>query len=214
MLYVLKIRYFFYSIFIIGLYLVVSVISNHFFLTETYFSQWYEGILSQKQVHDVLAFAKKWEWGIFLINILLIFIKISCVSVCLYLGLFFFSNHKNAFNIVFNVALKAEFVFVAYSFVRLLWYILVHKPESFEELQVMPLSLMHFFDPITIEPWLIFPLNTLNIFEILYVLMLSALMAKAIQVKFRKAFDLVFVSYGSGLLLLIVVQMFLILNNA
>ena len=103
---------------------------------------------------------------------------------------------------------------MVYAIIRMFWFGLIRVPESQIEMQVMPLSLMRFFDPSTIEPWLIYPLNTMNIFEVLYFLMLSSLMAEAIQIKFRKAFDLVFVSYGSGLLLLMVVQMFLILNNS
>ena len=148
-----------------------------------------------------------------LLNVLLVFIRIVCVSICLYLGLFFFSNpDDNAYKISFNVTLKAEVVFVVHTIVRIVWYGAIHIPQSLEELQVLPLSLMHFFDPVIIDPWLIYPLNTLNIFEVLYFLMLSALLSVAVQIKFRKAFDLVFVSYGAGLLLLIVAQMFLILN--
>ena len=183
-------------------------------MSETILSQWYEGILAQTQIYDTLTLIKKWEWGIILLNVLIVFIRITCIASCLYLGLFFFFNQNEAFKISFNVALKAEIVFILYSVVRILWFGVLRIPESFEELQVMPLSLMCFFNPMTLESWLIYPLNTLNVFEVLYIWMLSALMAVAIQTKFRKAFDLVFVSYGAGLLLLMVAQMFLILNNS
>jgi len=214
MLHLIKIKEIYCLIFIVGLYVIVNIIHNYTFMTESFLSQWYEGVFTRTQIQETLSFIKKWESVVIALNILLIFIKIACVAACLYLGLFFFSNQHHAYKTSFNIAIKAEIVFVVYSFVRLLWFSFVHLPESLEEMQIWPLSLMHFFDPATIEPWLIYPLNTINLFEIVYILLLSALTAAAIQIKFRKAFDLVFVSYGSGLLLLIVLQMFLILNNS
>jgi len=173
----------------------------------------YEGIFTRTQIIESINFVKKWEWGIIAFNVFFIFIKIACVALCLYIGLFFFSNQNNSYQISFNVALKSEIVFVAYYIVRLLWYTFIHIPDSLEEMQVMPFSVMSFFDPSITETWLIYPLNTLNIFEVLYVLMLSSFLTVAIQIKFRNAFELVFVSYGAGLLLLMVAQMFLILTN-
>ena len=213
MLYLSKIKNIYYSLIVVGLYVILIITYNHIFVSETYLSQWYEGVFTRTQIQESISIVKKWEWSIIVLNIMLVLIKILCVAVCLYLGLFFFSNLNNTYKISFNVALKAEIVYIVYFIVRLLWYQFVHIPESIEELQVMPLSIMSFFDPVTVEPWLIYPLNILNIFEIFYIWLLSALMAVAIQTKFRKAFELVFVSYGTGLLLLMAAQMFFILNN-
>ena len=213
MLRLLKIKISYYSFFIVGLYVILTIIYNHIFFTEIYFSQWYEGILTQTQLQEAVSMLNKWEWGIIAMNIFMVFVKIVLVAACLYLGSFFLSNKIN-YKDIYNIVLKSEIICLVCYVVRLLWFQFVHPPESVEALQVMPLSMMSFFDTSIIEPWLIYPLNTMNIFEVLYFVMLSALMAEAIQIKFRKAFDLVFVSYGAGLLLLIVVQMFLILNNS
>ena len=213
MLYLFKIKNLYYLISIICLYVILSISYNYFLMSEALLSQLYEGVLNRTQIQETIAFVKKWEWGFILLNVLIVFIRISFVAICLYLGLFFFSNQSNPFKTTFNIALKAEIIFVVYTIVRLLWFGVINIPEAPEEMQVTPLSLMHFFDPHFIEPWLIYPLSTLNIFEGLYFLMLSALMAATVQIKFRKAFELVFVSYGTGLLLLMVTQMFLILNN-
>jgi hypothetical protein len=182
-------------------------------ITEPYINQLYENIFTKEKLNAFYQTIKKWEWLSISINLALFVIKILFVSICLYCGLFLLSDYNKPYNICFNIAIKSEFVFVIYVLYKILQYHIGKLPESIEELQVMPLSLMTFFDPALIEPWLIYPLNTLNLFEVLYVLMLSALMAVAIQVKFGKAFDLVFVSYGAGLLLMMVAQMFLILNQ-
>jgi len=74
----------------------------------------------------------------------------------------------------------------------MLWFGFIRIPESPEAMQVMPLSLMHFFNPAIIEPWLVYSLNTLNVFEVFYILLLTALMAVAVQIKFRKVFEIIF----------------------
>ena len=214
MLQLYKIKIVYFSILIMCLYTILCLIYNYVFLSETLFLQWFEGVMTQEQILSTISFFKKWEWGSILINILIIFIKITYVASCIFLGLFFYFEQHDAFKISFNIALKAEIVFVFYLIVRIIWFGVINIPESLEAIQVWPLSLMSFFDPNTTDQWLIYPLNTLNIFEVLYMLMLSALLATAIKIKFRKAFDLVFVSYSAGILLLIVAQMFFILNNS
>ena len=209
----LKIDLFYYSIIIIGLYVVFSLLFNHLFISETILTRWYEGDYSHAQVQSIIDFTKKWEWGFPVLNVVIVFIRIGFVTTCLFLGLFFFTNHFNSHKISFNIVLKSEFVFVLYTIVRVIWFGFIYIPDCIEAWQVAPLSLMHFFDPAIIETWLIYPLNTINVFEVLYIWMLSALMAVAIQTTFRKAFEIVFVSYGAGLLLLIVAQMFIILNS-
>jgi len=209
-----KIQILYYSLLLIVLYIIISIIYNSSFVTEAYFSQLYDGVLSKTQIIESFSFVKKWEWGIVLLNVVFVFIKIIFVATCLYLGLFFFFNQNYPFKISFNIAIKAEIIFVLFAIVRLIWIGFIHTPESIEEMQIMPLSLMHFFDPTKIESWLVYPLNTINVFEVIYIWLLSAMMAVAINTNFRKAFDLVFVSYGAGLLLLIVAQMFFILNNS
>jgi len=213
MLFLYKINKTHYSILIAGLYVIICIINSHLFMSDSFLTKWYEGIATTAQIQEMLSMVKKLEWSIVLFNILLIFLKIAYVALCLYLGFFFFYNQNNLFNIAFNIALKAEIIFVLCYIVRLLWNGVIRIPESLEEFQVTPFSLMCFFDPSIIEPWLNYSLNTFNLFEVFYIWLLSALMAIAIQVKFRKAFEIVFISYGAGLLLLIVTQMFLILSN-
>ena len=210
---VLDINKIYYSIFIGVACIIIGIIFNSLFVTEVTYSQWYDGIMTRSQIQDTVAYLKKWEIGVALLNVLFVFIKMAGVAMCLYLGVFLFASQNTSFTTFFNITLKGEIVFIVYSIVRIFWYRFVHMPESIEALQVLPLSLMNFFDPAVIEPWLIYPLSTLNLFEVFYVFTLSGLMMTAMAIKFKKALELVFVSYGAGLLLLMIVQMFVILNR-
>lgn len=71
----------------------------------------------------------------------------------------------------------------------------------------------------SINPLFIYPLNLLNIFELGYFLVLAWLLVGVIneaneqrQVKFGQSLKLVTASYGSGLLLWVLVVMFITLN--
>ena len=209
-----KINSYYYAMIIIGLCAITHITYIHIFVSESFYAQWYEGVLTQTQILESISRFRTYEWLFVLLNVLFIFIKIALVAVCLFLGMFFFSNQSHTYKTAFKIALKAEIVFVIQFMVRLLWMLFIKTPEIVEDMRVMPLSLMSFFDPVTIEPWLKYSLNTLNVFEVIYIWMLSALTAGALQTRFRQAFKPVMVSYGAGLALLMATNMFLILNNS
>ncbi|MCG6187377.1 hypothetical protein [Maribellus maritimus] len=71
----------------------------------------------------------------------------------------------------------------------------------------------------TVDPLFLYPLSLINIFELGYFLILAWLLVGVINetngerpVKFGKSLQLVTTSYGSGLLLWVVLVMFITLN--
>jgi hypothetical protein len=63
-----------------------------------------------------------------------------------------------------------------------------------------------------LEPWFIYPFQTLNLFELVYWLILSFYIGKATQTSMDKGLKIVAYSYGSALLLWVVTIMFFTLN--
>jgi hypothetical protein len=78
--------------------------------------------------------------------------------------------------------------------------------------QFYPLSYTNFLDVSTLEPWLVYPLQTINLFEIGYFFVLVYGTHKLLKNKYAKSFEMVAVSYGTGLLIWIGLAMFLTLN--
>ncbi len=68
-----------------------------------------------------------------------------------------------------SVALVAEFIFVLPELIKIAWFIVVNSDPSYYEVQQFyPLSLLNFFDPETLDKRYIYPLKGLNVFEIIY----------------------------------------------
>jgi len=84
---------------------------------------------------------------------------------------------------------------------------------TFQDLQqYYPLSYINFLDLSKLQPWLIYPLQTINLFEVAYFFVLVYGLWKLLKNNYWKSFEIVAVSYGTGLFIWIGFVMFLILN--
>ncbi|TAF80564.1 MAG: hypothetical protein EAZ50_08415 [Runella slithyformis] len=176
--------------------------------------------LTYEQIENLLAQGKKWEWLGYAILPVVYVIKLSLVAVCLGVGMLFV-NRQFTFKKMFGVALVAEFVFLVPAFLKILWFTFVQTDYDLKDLQLFyPLSALHFFDYKTLETWWVYPLQTFNVFEIIYWLLL----ARGIQeaplppegelktiktIDFEQSLGLVMSSYGIGLVLWIATVMFI-----
>lgn len=78
--------------------------------------------------------------------------------------------------------------------------------------QFYPLSYINFLDIENIEPWLIYPLQTINLFEIAYFFVLVYGVHKLLKNNYWKSFEITAASYGTGLVIWLGLVMFLTLN--
>lgn len=177
------------------------------------------GQLSANQIEEYLNFQKKWQWVSFVIIPIIFLIKISFIASFLYLGTFFFSKVKVTFKQLFQVVVRAEFVFLLVSVAKIIWFYFFQTNYTLEDLQYFyPLSALNIVGYQGLEPWFIYPLQVLNLFELVYWLVLAYFIGKlAFTEKDKgKPMDLglkiVASSYGSALLLWVVVVMFFTLN--
>ena len=142
----------------------------------------------------------------------LITLKITLVAACLSIGLYFVVNTFR-FKTLFGVALMAEFVFLVPSVLKIIWFAFFQTDYTLTDLQLFyPLSALSIFDASVIQKsqaWLLYPLQTLNVFELAYWLLLAKGVSEVIRKDFTKSFELVMASYGTGLVLWIVTVMFL-----
>ena len=100
------------------------------------------------------------------------FLKLSSVTICLSLGVFFSTNQFN-FNKFFSISLKAEFIFLVAILCKILWFSFFQTNYSLNDLQVFyPLSMLNIIEISTVEPWLKYPLQILNVFEVIYCVVL------------------------------------------
>ncbi|TAE94209.1 MAG: hypothetical protein EAZ80_10560 [Runella slithyformis] len=198
---------------------LVTALSNYLLISNTLYFNTFAEQLSYEQIENMVMEGKKWEWLAYAMLPLVYLIKLSFVATCLSVGMLFVNN-KFAFKKMFGVALVAEFVFLVPAFLKILWFTFVQTDYDLKDLQLFyPLSALNFFDYKTLETWWVYPLQTFNVFEIIYWLLLAkGLQAPlpptgefrvAKEMDFEQSLGLVMGSYGVGLVLWIATVMFI-----
>jgi len=170
--------------------------------------------LAKDQLQKLLAAQQKWAWVGYAIIPVMVLIRSSLVALCLSIGIFFYDiERKVAFKKYFRIALMGEFVLVLVGLFKLGYFYFLKTNYTLQDLQqYYPLSYINFLDRTKLQPWLIYPLQTLNLFEAAYIFVLVLGLRKLLQNTFTKSLEMVAVSYGTGLLIFMGLVMFLTLN--
>lgn len=215
----IKIYIFFKFIILFSLMLLLSYFSVIVLPINDLLYQSYSEKLTTVQIEKVFAFQEKWRWISYALVPLLLLLKISLIASVLYIGTFFYSKVKVTFKQLFDAVIKAEFVFLLVSILKIVWFYFFQTNYTLEDLQYFyPLSALNIVGYQGLESWFIYPLQVLNLFELAYWLLLSYFVGKLAFTEKDKGkpmdlgFKIVASSYGSALLLWVVVVMFFTLN--
>lgn len=165
--------------------------------------------LSYERIRALIDKGEKWSWvGNALVPVIY-GIKLSLVATALALGSYF-ATSKFHFKRFFGAAIFAELLFLLPILIKLLWFLFVQTDYTLQDLsQFYPLSMLNITGTANIPPYLLYPLQTLNLFELAYWFLLAQGVSEATGQSFRDSFGLVLSSYGVGLLLWVVLIMFL-----
>ena len=169
--------------------------------------------LTSNEIYEAFKFKEKWK--IFSITLIpfLILIKLSFLTIIIYIGVIFNIKEKISFQSIFNILLKGEFIFLLTNFFKILWFYLFKSNYSLEEFQYFyPFSSLSFFEYKEIEPWMIYPLQILNLFELVYIIILSYQIGTLTKTNADTGLKIVASSYIPALLLWVTVVMFFTLN--
>jgi len=168
--------------------------------------------LTSEQIQDFLNISKKWEWISYIFLPILLLLKISIIAAILDAGCFFFGKEIK-YKKLFNIVVKAEFVFLLVIVSKIAWFYFFQPTYTLEDLQYFyPLSALNIVGYKGIETWFIYPLQIINLFEVAYWFILAYLIDKEINDTKEKGLSIVASSYGVGLLIWVIGVMFFILN--
>lgn len=204
-----------YSFVILCCFYILSVfLLNTFLNFEDKLYNFYSEQLAQEQVEKMLEGQRKWEWLGYAIIPILVLIRSSLVAFCLSIGMFFYDMENNIpFKKFFRIALIGEFVLVLVGYFKFAYFYFIKTDYTLQDLQqYYPLSYINFLDIENMQPWLIYPLQTVNLFEIAYFFVLVYGMWKLLKNDYWKSFEITAVSYGTGLIIWLGLVMFLTLN--
>jgi hypothetical protein len=201
-------------LFLIGCHYSFIVITDTILNSNELIYDFYSDQLAKEQITKLLENQQKWAWVGYAIVPLLILIRTCLVALCLSMGLFFYdTENKIKFKQLFRVTLLGEFVLVLIGYFKFFYFYFIQIEFTLQDIQqYYPLSFINFLDLTKLEPWLIYPLQTINLFEIGYFFVLVYGLHKLLKNKYGKSFEIVAASYGTGLVIWLGLVMFLTLN--
>jgi hypothetical protein len=130
----------------------------------------------------------------------ILLLKATLVAFCLLTGLLLTSRNC-PFTTLFRIALFAESAFVAGTLLKLLLLAFSHDVESLGQyISFAPLSLYSLFNASAVPSWLSYPLQTMDVFQAGYVVLLAIGLRSYLGQPLKKMLWLVLGSYGLGLL--------------
>jgi hypothetical protein len=168
---------------------------------------------TSKQIEQYFDFQEKWQWlGYFFVSLLLL-IKSTLIASVIYVGAFFFSKIAITFKNIWNCVIQAEFIFLIVPILKIAWFYFFHTKYTLEDIQYFyPLSALNITGYQGLDPWLIYPLQVLNLFELAYIIYLSYQIGQLTQTNTDNGLKIVAYSYVPALFLWVTVVMFFTLN--
>ena len=167
-------------------------------------------------VQNYMESQKKWWWVSYVTTPVLIGIKVLLVAFCLNFVKIISEKLENVkFRDILTVVLIAEFVFIIAGFYKFFNFYLIETDYTLETLQTYyPLSLINYKEAISTEKWLAYPLQLVNVFELMYwgILAWGIWELADKKISYQRSLGYVALTYGIGLLFWVGVVCFLILS--
>ncbi len=177
---------------------LIAFYSQTYLLTDDIYRLIVGSKMTENHFGDYLEFVHKWQWVSYIFIPVALLIRVSFTWTCLKAGSFIAENFSEIF--FWKICIQAEIVFAIGAVAGLLYTEFFLDVESLEQLSINPFS-VQVFAASTMPKWSSYFFNTLNIFELGYILFLSYLLAKESKKKFLPSLKFVASTYLPGLAL-------------
>jgi hypothetical protein len=199
------------TLFIILSNLLLAWISKEFLVTETVFYNSYSEMLTLERAMQLFAEFKHYSWIGYILTPFLLYLKFLLISFVLYIGVIFIGNqYKVPLKAVLKVVIASEIIFLLGALVKIIWFCFFAGNYIMQDLGFFyPLSLANIFRPTEIQQIWSYPLQTVNLFHFIYILLLSYGLNNICEIRKSESEKIVLVSYIPALVLWITFIMFL-----
>lgn len=209
-------RNYFLCILCISIYFFLVYLDKSYISTDSKIFDFLAKDYPSSVVQNYMESQKKWWWVSYAVTPVLIGIKVLLVAFCLnFVKIISEKLEDVKFRDILTVVLIAEFVFVIAGFYKFFNFYLIDTDYTLETLQTYyPLSLINYKEAISTEKWLAYPLQLLNVFELMYwgVLAWGIWQLVDKKISYQRSLGYVALTYGVGLLFWVGVVCFLILS--
>ena len=209
-------RNYFLCILCISIYFFLVYLDKSYISTDSKIFDFLAKDYPSSVVQNYMESQKKWWWVSYAVTPVLIGIKVLLVAFCLnFVKIISEKLEDVKFRDILTVVLIAEFVFIIAGFYKFFNFYLIDTDYTLETLQTYyPLSLINYKEAISTEKWLAYPLQLLNVFELMYWGILAWGIWQLVdkKISYQRSLGYVALTYGIGLLFWVGVVCFLILS--
>jgi hypothetical protein len=200
---------------VVLLNLLILFLSQTALINEIVFFNTYSEQLTYDRAMEVFSKMKSLAWVSYIITPVLLLLKFSAMSVLLFVGVFFNDLHREiTMGKIFKVVIVSELVFIAASITKLLWFIFFAGNYILDDMSFFyPLSLINLFSRTEVAPYWVYPLQTVNIFQLVYVLLLALGLSRISSIKKEAADKVVLATYIPAITVWIALVMFLTIDS-
>jgi hypothetical protein len=194
--------------------LLLIWLSKTLLINEVVFYNAYSEQLTYDRAMKLFQDLNKLSWATYAFTPVILLIKFSLISFVIYIGIVF-NNIQNKISLgcVFKIVLASEIVFVLGALIKFIWFFLFAGNYDLNDLSFFyPLSLINFFKNGDIARIWIFPMQTVNLFHIGYILLISFGLNKISNIEKTSSDRIVLLSYLPALFLWVVLIVFLTID--
>jgi hypothetical protein len=196
-------------------YLLLIWFSKNILINETVFYNSFSEQLTYERSIKLFEEMRSLSWINYVLFPLVLLIKISLITFVLYIGVFFCDiHHKLSFDKIFRIVTGCEIVFVFAGFSKIFWIYFFGGNYELDDINFFyPLSLINLFKISEVNKFWIFPLQTVNMFQVFYILLLSYGLYKIGKIEKIQSDKIVVLSYIPALVFWVVLIMFLSIDS-
>jgi len=194
---------------------LVLMASQTTLISEIIFFNTYSEQLTYERSMELFHKMRSFSWVSYVITPVMLLLKFSALSVLLYIGVFFADLHKElTLRKVFKVVMVSEVAFIIASIIKLLWFIFFAGNYTLNDMSFFyPLSLINLFDRNEVASYWIYPLQTVNLFQFVYVFLLAFGLSRISSVKRDATDKVVLATYVPGIVVWVALIMFLTIDT-
>ena len=199
---------------VVSSYLLTMWLSQSL-VNEIVYYNTYSEQLTYDRAMELYGNLKKYSWVGFAGIPVILLIKITAISLVLYIGVIFFNLQKHvSLGMVFRVVTGAEIVFIIAGVFKILWFYFFAGNYTLNDINFFyPASLINLFRTGEVDTLWIMPLQTVNLFHLLYLLLLAYGIRSVSKVDKAFCEKIVAGTYVPALMIWVAFIMFMSVNN-
>jgi hypothetical protein len=194
--------------------LILIWLSKNLLINEVVFYNSYSEQLTYDRSIKLFEDLNRLSWISYVLTPIVLLIKFSLISFVVYIGIVFYDGqNKISLSYVFRIVIASEIIFVSASLIKFLWFYLFAGNFDLNDLGFFyPLSLINFFNRGEVAKIWIFPMQTVNLFHLLYIISISYGLSKVCLIEKSDSDKIVLLSYIPAVVLWIVLIIFLTID--